>query len=109
MEAEAAGEFTSGEDEWLLWTGAPDVIGMASLPGSPDEPSWWLLYGELPVVGAVRVLAEDGNELPVRVVGKVWACEWRSPRQPVTVEIGARRFVREFMPRRYLGGREAGD
>ena len=103
MEAEATGQLTPSEDDWSVWNGDDSVFGRAEVPEGRDDPSWWLLYGELPLVGAVRVWSRDGTLLPVRVIGRVWACEWQSLKQPVTVEIGNRRVVHEFMRRRYLG------
>jgi hypothetical protein len=106
--AEEVGEYTSEDGDWSIWTGAADgVTGRAEVPEGRDEPTWWLLYGELPAVGEVRVRSRDGTELPVRTVGRVWACEWHSLKEPVTVQIGDLRRVHEFPRRFYLGDEDA--
>lgn len=96
MEAEAAGEHSSGEEEWAVWTGYTGCEGRAEAPEGRAEPTWWLLYGERPVKGEVRVRLLDGTELPIRTIGLVWACAWRSLKQPVLVEIAGRAVTVEF-------------
>ncbi|GII26125.1 hypothetical protein [Planosporangium mesophilum] len=104
LDAEAAGEHTPSEDEWVVWTGAAHgVTGRAEAPEGRDEPTWWMHYGEMPAVGTVRVWKSDGTLLPVRTIGRVWVCEWYGVGQPVTIEVGDKQFhVRIPYRRHYL-------
>jgi len=103
LDAEASGELTPDEHDWRIWTGqAGAYLGGAELSEGGGEPTWWLLYGEMPRVGDVRIHRPDGTLIPVRTLGRVWACEWHGVRQAVTVEIGDSSHVYDFPVRHYL-------
>ncbi|MFF5085398.1 hypothetical protein ACFY36_50875 [Actinoplanes sp. NPDC000266] len=81
------------EDDWAVWTGTaqPHARG-----GDWDGAAWWMVYGELPGEEAPDVVLTDGSRPPVRVLGRVWACEWHAVAQPVTVRLPGQQFVLPF-------------
>jgi hypothetical protein len=89
---EQAGHHTARPDDWV----SPDVPvegeGWAEwAPGSHDEASWWLLYGDNRE-GPVTVTLLDGGTPPILTFGPLWVCEWVSPWQEALVTTGSESY-----------------
>lgn len=96
---ERAGSHVPVDDEWVRWTGT--YHQQARGGGWDGTPAWWVLYGELPGDEAPSVVLADGHRPAVRVVGKVWAAEWRSVAQPATLHLAGVRYDFPFAEPRY--------
>ena len=84
-DAERACHHQARPDDWV----SPDVPfedgGRSEwAPGSNDEASWWLLYGDNRD-GTATVTLADGRTPPIRTFGPLWICEWVSPWQEARV------------------------
>ena len=88
---ETAGRFVPDEDEWVHSTGTLYRQGRGG--GWTGEPTWWLVYDELPPGGTPQVRLPDGTEPPVVTLGGIWMCEWVSLPQPATVTVGSESWV----------------
>lgn len=93
--AEQAGEAVP-DDDWVRWTGK--LIRAAKGGSGSGAPRWWLIYDELPLAEEPHVLLGDGTGPPIVILGRIWACEWFSPGQQVTVTVGRERWVVPFDP-----------
>jgi len=104
--AEAAGELAATEEDWGSSRGAGGTLQMRMQcrPTDLAEPTWWLLFGDRPEDGVVRVTLADGSKPTVHVLGQVWGCEWVSLCQQATVSLGSRDEVTP--PRSRLARRE---
>jgi hypothetical protein len=85
---EQAGLHKARPDDWV----SPDLPveggGRAEwAPGSHDQASWWLLYGDSRA-GRVTVTLSDGRTPPIRTFGPLWLCEWVSEWQEALVTVG---------------------
>lgn len=96
---ELAGSFMPSEDEWVRWTGRSRPQARGGAWGG--VATWWLVYGELPGEATPSVGLADGTCPPVLRLGRVWACEWRSVAQPVTVSVASERFDFAFAEPQY--------
>jgi hypothetical protein len=101
LAAENAGTHVAAEDEWTQWIHRDGWYGRAEAPDGGDEPTWWLYYGALPATGGVRAFAPGGVELPVMTLGRIWACEWRSRKKTIMLEISNKLHEARFPGRHY--------
>lgn len=84
-----AGCLENDPDSWV----SPDLPvesgGRAEwAPGSHDEASWWLLYGDSRD-GPVAVTLGDGHTPPILTFGPLWLCEWVGPWQEALVSVAS--------------------
>ncbi|GID58096.1 hypothetical protein Aco03nite_065000 [Actinoplanes couchii] len=91
---ELNGVHTPDDDEWVRWSGLPQPQARGG--AWSGTPTWWLVYGELPGSVAPTVELADGTRPPVLVLGRVWACEWRTHAQPGTVRVEGEQFELPF-------------
>ncbi len=87
------------EEVWTEWTGHPALEGrsqQAALSEGPNTVStWWMVYGEHRYE-PISVSLLDGTDVPVEKVGGVWAAEWSSLPQSVTVRRGTAETIVPF-------------
>lgn len=87
-DAERAGDFVPGPEEWTPAELPVGTGGRAQwAPGRGTGPSWWVLYGDARG-GPVTVTLADGQTPLIMFFGPLWICEWVSPWQPAQVTAG---------------------
>jgi hypothetical protein len=96
---ELDGSHIPAEDEWARWSGLTPPQGRG---GEWDGvETWWLLYGELPGTATPSVVLANGTRPPVLRLGRLWACEWHAPAQPVTVRVAGEQYDLPFTEPQY--------
>ena len=88
------------DEVWTEWTGHPNSLeGRSQQAARPDGPNtlstWWMVYGEHRYE-PISVSLLDGTDVPVEKVGGVWAAEWSSLPQSVTVRRGTAETIVPF-------------
>ena len=87
------------DEGWTEWTGHPALEGRSQQAALPDGPNtlstWWMVYGEHRFE-PISVSLLDGTDVPIEKVGGVWAAEWSSPPQSVTVRRGTTETIVPF-------------
>jgi hypothetical protein len=84
--AEQAGRHVAGPDAWASPDEPVEGGGRGQwAPGSHDEASWWLLYGDNRD-SPVTVTLFDGTTPPILTFGPLWVCPWQEARVTVGTE-----------------------
>jgi len=94
------------DEVWTEWTGNPALEGRSQQAARPDGrnpvSTWWMVYGEHRFE-PISVSLLDDTDVPIDKVGGVWAAEWSSTPQRVTVRRGTTETIVPFdRPANYL-------